>query len=194
MHSLPKFLPISQPPSREAKEQETDNSAYCLESIQAAAHSSKARRDRIFAAGYAKGFEEGKESGFTLGLAERIDMGKDSAARANATEIASLQATNKAVHKQHFHILEQSNGVATGQLIATQTASNRNRSPRGHRRGSDGRVVDLEAAERRAKSTLRRAGKRVDCTADNNFQLLRNYFNCKSFNFCRYRAPTLQFI
>ncbi len=96
-----------------------------MERIQAEGHSSKARRDRIlvFAAGYAKGFAEGKESGFALGLAEGIDKGRESAARANATEIASFKATNEAVLKQLGNILEQSNGIATGQLIATQTTS-----------------------------------------------------------------------
>jgi hypothetical protein len=58
-------------------------------------------------------------------LAQGIDKGRESAAHANATssEIASIKATNEAVHKHHYNILEQSNGVATGQLIATQTAS-----------------------------------------------------------------------
>jgi hypothetical protein len=51
--------------------------------------------------------------------------------------------------------LEQPNGVATGQLIATQTASElvvENRKLKNkiealeHRRGSDGRVGDLETA------------------------------------------------
>jgi flagellar biosynthesis/type III secretory pathway protein FliH len=104
-----------------AKKQKTKNSDDCLESIQAEAHSNKARRDRIFAAGFAKGFEEGKESGFALGLAEGKDKGTESAARANTTEIASLKPTNEAVHKQLCHILEQSNGIATvtGQLIAS---------------------------------------------------------------------------
>ena len=59
----------------------------------------------------ADGLEKGKESAH------------DSAACANATQIASLKATNEALHKQLCDILEQSNGVATGQLIATQTAS-----------------------------------------------------------------------
>jgi flagellar biosynthesis/type III secretory pathway protein FliH len=56
----------------------------------------------MFAAGYTKGFEDGKESGFALGLAKGVDKGRESAARANATEIASLNATkfstNEAVH------------------------------------------------------------------------------------------------
>ena len=95
-----------------------------METIQKEARSSKGRRDHIFAAGYAKGFAEGKDSGFAQGLAEGKDEGRKSAAHANATEIASLKATNEAVHKQLCNILEQSNGVATGQLIATQTASN----------------------------------------------------------------------
>ncbi len=70
-----------------------------MHSIQADAHRSKGRRDQIFAAGYyAKGFEDGKESGFALGLAEGIEKGRESAARAHATEIASLNATNEAVH------------------------------------------------------------------------------------------------
>jgi hypothetical protein len=106
-----------------AKKPKTNNSADCLERIQAEGHNSKARGDRIFAAGYAKGFAGGKESGCVLGLAERIDKGRLSAAHANALEIVSLKATNEAVHKQLCNILEQSNGVATGQFFATQTAS-----------------------------------------------------------------------
>jgi hypothetical protein len=106
--------------------QKTKNSGDCLEIIQVEARSSKGRRDRLFAAGYAKGFE-GKESGCAatcaLDLAKGLEKGKESASCANATQIASLKATNEALHKQLRDILEQSNGVATGQLIATQTAS-----------------------------------------------------------------------
>jgi flagellar biosynthesis/type III secretory pathway protein FliH len=105
------------------KKQKTKYSGDCLEIIQEEARSSKGRRDHIFAAGYAKGFEEGKESGCALGLAEGLEKGKESAACANATQIASLKATNEALHKQPCDILKQSNGVATGQLIATQPAS-----------------------------------------------------------------------
>ena len=94
-----------------------------MEIIQEEARSSKGRRERIFAAGYAKGFEEGQDSGCALGLADGLEKGKESATCANATQIASLKATNEALHKQLCDILEQSNGVATGQLIATQTAS-----------------------------------------------------------------------
>ena len=94
-----------------------------MEKIQKEARSSKGRREHLFAAGYAKGLEEGKESGRALGLAEGLEKGKESAACANATQIASLTATNEALHKQLCDILEQSNGVATGQLIATLTAS-----------------------------------------------------------------------
>jgi flagellar biosynthesis/type III secretory pathway protein FliH len=88
-----------------------------LEIIQVEAHHSKERRDRIFDAGYTKGFEEGKELGFALGLAEGIEKGRESAARANATETASLQVNNKALHKNLGGILEQSNGVATGNSL-----------------------------------------------------------------------------
>jgi hypothetical protein len=73
--------------------------------------------------GYAKGFEEGKELGCALGLAEGFEKGKKSAACANAPQISSLKATNEDLHKQLGYILEQLNGVAMGQLIATQTAS-----------------------------------------------------------------------
>ncbi len=105
------------------KKQKTKYSGDGLEIIQDEARSSKGRIDRIFAAGYAKEFEEGKESGCALDLAEGLEKGKESAACANATQLASLKATNEALHKQLCGILEQSNGVATGQLIATQTAS-----------------------------------------------------------------------
>jgi hypothetical protein len=70
------------------KKQKTKNSGDCLEIIQKEARSSKGRRDRIFAAGYAKGFEEGKESGCALGLAEELEKGKESAACA---ELATLK-------------------------------------------------------------------------------------------------------
>ncbi len=74
-HSLPKISSnITASGGGAAKKQKTINLADCLESIQAEAHSSKARRDRKIAAGYAKGFEEGKESGFALGL---IDTGRE---------------------------------------------------------------------------------------------------------------------
>ncbi len=73
--------------------------------------------------GRAKGFEEGSESGRALGFAEGLERGRESAARAHSTEIASLKATNEALSKQLCNILEHSNGVATGQLIAIQTAS-----------------------------------------------------------------------
>jgi flagellar biosynthesis/type III secretory pathway protein FliH len=78
-----------------------------LEIIQEEARSSKGRRDSIFAAGCAKGFEEGKESGFALGLAEGLEKRKESAECANATQISSLKATNEALHKQLCNILEQ---------------------------------------------------------------------------------------
>ena len=64
---------------------------------------SKDRRQRIFATGKEEGIKEGKKS------AER--------------EIASLKATNDALHKRLGEILEQSNGSATGQLVATETAT-----------------------------------------------------------------------
>jgi hypothetical protein len=64
---------------------------------------SRDRRERIFATGKAEGIKEGK----------------DSAAR----EIALLKATNDALHKRLGDILEQSNGSATGQLVATETAT-----------------------------------------------------------------------
>jgi hypothetical protein len=46
------------------KKQKTKYSGDCLEIIQEEARSSKGREDRIFAAGYAKGCEEGKESDY----------------------------------------------------------------------------------------------------------------------------------
>ncbi len=52
--------------------------------------SSKGRRDCIFAVVYTKGFEEGKESGCALGLAEGIEKGREPAACANTTQIALL--------------------------------------------------------------------------------------------------------
>jgi hypothetical protein len=52
-------------------------------------------------------------------LTKGIEEGKESAAR----EIAVLKATNEALHKRIGEILEQSNGNATGQLVATETAT-----------------------------------------------------------------------
>ena len=80
---------------------------------------SKARRDHIFAAGKANGKEEGFAQGLAQGLAEGIEKGKELVARDNA----SLKATNEALHKRLCELLEQSNGVATQNLLATQTAA-----------------------------------------------------------------------
>jgi hypothetical protein len=48
-----------------------------------------------------------------------IEEGKESA----ACEVAALKFTNEALHKRVGEILEQSNGNATGQLVATETAT-----------------------------------------------------------------------
>jgi hypothetical protein len=70
-----------------AKKQKKKKSDDCLEIIQAEVHTSKGRRDRIYAAGRAKEFEEENESGRALGFAEGLERGRESAARAHATEI-----------------------------------------------------------------------------------------------------------
>jgi hypothetical protein len=49
-------------------------------------------------------------------LTKGIEEGKQSSAR----EIAARKATNEALHKRIGEILEQSNGNATGQLVATE--------------------------------------------------------------------------
>ena len=61
------------------------------------------RRQRLYHTGFAKGLEEGKESA--------------------ALEIAVLKASNEASHQRIGQLLEQSNGSATRQLIATETAA-----------------------------------------------------------------------
>ncbi len=78
--------------------------------------SSKDRRDHIFAAGKAKGLEEGTEIGRALGLEEGIKEGTQLA----ALEVASLRATNDALQKRLADTIEQSNGIATKNLLATQ--------------------------------------------------------------------------
>ena len=83
--------------------------------VQKEKHTSKERRERIFANGKAAGIEEGTK----LGIAQGLTKGKESAAR----EIAALKATNEALHKRIGELLEQSNGNATGQLVATETAT-----------------------------------------------------------------------
>ena len=82
-------------------------------------NTSKERRDRIFANGKAAGIEEGTKLGIAQGLTRGIEEGKQSA----KLEIAALKATNEALHKRIGEILEQSNGNATGQLVATETAT-----------------------------------------------------------------------
>ena len=57
----------------------------------------------MYHTGFAKGLEEGKESA--------------------ALEITVLKASNEASHQRIGQLLEQSNGSATRQLIATETAA-----------------------------------------------------------------------
>ncbi len=76
-------------------------------------------RERIFAAGKVEGIEEGTELGRTLGLKEGLKRGKELVERENA----SLRATNEALHQRLCDTLEQSNGVASENLIATHTAA-----------------------------------------------------------------------
>ena len=73
----------------------------------------------MFQNGRAEGIKEGTKLGLAQGLAQGIKEGKESAAR----ETASLKATNEALHNRLAQVLEQSNGIATGQLVATQTAT-----------------------------------------------------------------------
>ena len=70
--------------------------------------------------GLGEGIEEGKKIGHALGLEQGIEEAKKSA----ALECAVLKSTNEALQQRVSHLLEQSNGSATGQLIATQTATN----------------------------------------------------------------------
>ena len=87
--------------------------------VQKEKNTSKERRERIFANGKAAGIEEGTKLGIAQGLTKGIEEGKESAAR----EIAALKAINEALHKRIGELLEQSNGNATGQLVATETAT-----------------------------------------------------------------------
>ncbi len=64
-----------------------------MEIIQEEARSSKGRGDRILAAGYAKGFEEGKESGCALGLAAN-----HSGIASTARDSASVSRPASSVH------------------------------------------------------------------------------------------------
>ncbi len=73
----------------------------------------------MFASGKAAGIEGGTKLGIARSFTQRIEEGKESTGR----EIASLKATNEALHKLHGEIFEQSNGNATGQLGATETAT-----------------------------------------------------------------------
>ena len=148
------------------KRQRTKSSGDCLETIQKEARSSKGRREHIFAAGHAAGFEEGKES--------------------NATQIASLKATNEALHKQLCDILEQSNGVATGQLIATQTASElviENRKQNNKIEALEQSVVDL-TVELATLKQLNEEQKRLNGEQEKELIVLRrassSYFGIAS--------------
>jgi hypothetical protein len=58
-----------------AKKQKKKKSDDCLEIIQAEAHTSKGKKDRIYATDRAKGFEEESESGRALGFAEGLVRG-----------------------------------------------------------------------------------------------------------------------
>ena len=52
-----------------------------------------------------------------------MEQGIEEGKRSAAHEITVLRATNETLHKQIGQLLEQSNGSATGQLVATQTAT-----------------------------------------------------------------------
>ena len=101
---------MSQPPVKRSKVDATDRQVDTSEIVKKP--SSHDRRHRLFAAGQAKGFEEGTEFGRSQGLTEGIKEGAQSA----ASEVASLK-------KQLSDSLEQSNGIATENLIVTQTAA-----------------------------------------------------------------------
>jgi hypothetical protein len=94
----------SSPPTKKAKTIETD----CLKLVQkesnSTRYSSHNRRERAYLSGHAKGLDEGKQS--------------------EALECAVLRATNEALHLRLGQLLEQYNGSATGQLMATETAAN----------------------------------------------------------------------
>ena len=110
---------VSQPPVKKSKVDD-DTRADTLEIVKKP--SSHERRTRLFAAGKAKGFEEGTEFGRAQGLTEGIKEGTQSAAL-SALEVASLRATNDALQKRLSETLKQSNGIATENLIATKTAA-----------------------------------------------------------------------
>ena len=100
---------VSQPPVKKSKVDTTDSQADTLEV--AKKPSSHETRHRLFAAGQAKGFEEGAAFGRAQGLTltEGIKEGTQSA----ASEVASLRAKNDDLQKRLADILEQSNGIVT---------------------------------------------------------------------------------
>ena len=51
-----------------------------------------------------------------------MEQGIEEGKRSAAHEITVLRAKNETLHKQIGQLLEQSNGSATGQLVATETA------------------------------------------------------------------------
>ena len=114
---MAKFLIISstqktlQPPLKKSKGCAAAAADRPLETINKP--SSHDRRHRLFAAGKAKGFEEGTECGRAQGLTEGIKEATQSAAR----EVESLRATNNDLQKRLSETLEQSNGVATENLL-----------------------------------------------------------------------------
>ena len=67
-----------------------------------------------------EGIEEGRKIGHAQGLSQGIEEGKKSA----ALECAVLKSTNEALQQRVCNLLEQFTGSATGQLIATETATN----------------------------------------------------------------------
>ena len=78
----------------------------------------------MFISGRAQGLEEGIEEGRKIGHAQGLSQGIEEGKKSAALECAVLKSTNEALQQRVCNLLEQFTGSATGQLIATETATN----------------------------------------------------------------------
>ena len=78
----------------------------------------------MFITGRAQGLEAGKEEGIKIGHAQGLSQGIEEGKKSAALECAVLKSTNEALQQRVCNLLEQFTGSATGQLIATETATN----------------------------------------------------------------------
>jgi flagellar biosynthesis/type III secretory pathway protein FliH len=111
--SFPKILQLL--PGRDHSHQPKGGKTEDALQIVQAEGKSKVRRERLFAAGKTKGLAEGTELGRALGFAEGIERGKELL----KVENASLRTSNEDLHGRLCDTLEQFNGIATENLLAT---------------------------------------------------------------------------